>query len=158
MGKATFVRARNMTKLILLTLLPFSFGKQLLATKEDATEFLVRERRWIGDTIDFTGEFNTIATWENFKDGIEEIGLPEAEVDKLETCVTKCYWRNQAKDFIGQAYEEKRENWEEYRTSFGGSPAGTRLIPDGEALARYPKLEKVCGRRSSEVEPQTFLE
>merc|ERR1712150_211505 len=82
----------------------------------------------------------------------EEIGLPEQEVDKLERCITKCWWRNKALDFVGQAYEEKRENWEEYRTGMGAAgDSMKKLVPCKECCGKLPNT--LFGADSIESSP-----
>lgn len=66
-------------------------------------------------------KFNSVEKWIEFKDELEDTVLPEKEVDSLERCTSKCYWKDQAKDFVGNAYEEKREDQEEESLTF--SPA-----------------------------------
>ena len=120
------------------------FAQQLLASsvhqsKKEASSFLENEsktgnqvsrsKRGFLDTLDLTGEFVTMAAWENFKDSIEEFGLPEGEVDRLESCVFKCRWKDHALDFVGKAYEEQRETWYEYKASMGPGNAPSSAVP-----------------------------
>merc|ERR1711981_1083315 len=65
-----------------------------------------------------TCKFNSVEKWDEFKDEVEETSLPEAEVDKLESCTSTCYWKDQAKDIGGRGYEEKRETQEENNDPF----------------------------------------
>merc|ERR1712053_29877 len=61
-------------------------------------------------------KFNTVEKWNEFKDDVEETNLPESEVDKLESCTFRCARKDEALDFVGKAYEEKREKQEEKNT------------------------------------------
>lgn len=120
------------------------FAQQLLASsvhqsKKEASSFLENEsksgtqvsrsKRGLLDTMDITGEFVTMAAWENFKDSIEELDLPEAEVDRLESCVFQCRWKDHALDFVGKAYEEKRETWYEYKSTMGAGNGPSSSAP-----------------------------
>merc|ERR1711923_274873 len=58
-------------------------------------------------------KFDSTAKLEEFKDELEETSLPESEVDGFERCILKCKIADFGKDFLGNAYEEKREDWEE---------------------------------------------
>merc|ERR1719189_1810418 len=86
---------------------------KITTDKSEASSFLRhRSKRGILDTIDVTGEFTTMEAWENWKDKFEGIGVPEGEIDRLESCVSRCYWKDHMLDFVGQAYEENRETYE----------------------------------------------
>merc|ERR1711879_449906 len=63
-------------------------------------------------------QFNSVERWIEFKDELEETDLPEKQVDQLERCTSKCSWKDRAKDFAGQAYEERREDQEEKNKPF----------------------------------------
>ena len=128
-----------MKTLLIASFVLLAESKTLL-DKNSASSFLqaTRTKRSLLDRINWNGAFTTIQAWEDFKDGIEEIGLPENEVDKLETCVSQCWWKDQALDFIGKAYEEKRETWEEYKYSVG-APNSNRPLPCPQCCAAVPK-------------------
>merc|ERR1712117_5915 len=133
-------------------------SQSIFQDNKNAAKFLKnsessRMKRGLLDRVDFTGEFTTIKAWENFKDTLEELDLPEEEVDNLESCVTKCYWKDQALDFIGKAYEEKRETWEEYSSTVG--KAGTeRPRPCPHCCKVLPR--SMFGRYNSEDQFQKF--
>merc|ERR1739848_236054 len=115
----------------LVTLACASEHKSQFISKEDASEMLdlphYRVKRfWSrGDKVaklkrkwNNKCQFNSVERWDEFKDELEETSLQEKEVDSLERCTSACYWKDQAKDFAGQAYEEKREDQEEEKQPF----------------------------------------
>merc|ERR1712117_331171 len=63
-------------------------------------------------------KFKSVAALEEFKDELEETNLPETEVDNFERCVFWCKSGDFLKDFVGVAYEEKREDRKETSALF----------------------------------------
>merc|ERR1712038_2087930 len=147
-SKHTYTYLQTKMKIVLFSLFAQQFfasptSQSIFQDSKNAAKFLEksensRMKRGILDRMDLTGEFTTIKAWENFKDTLEELSLPEDEVDRLESCVFKCYWKDQGLDFIGKAYEEKRETWEEYKTKVG-TPVDERPRPCPECCKFLPK-------------------
>ena len=124
----------NMKLVLLVTaLISIIQAKNEFLTKEEANSKLVlpdgRTRRaakgLFGKSVKSVQKewnsyckFNSVEKWNEFKDDVEETNLPEKEVDNLERCTFWCHKRDIGKDFLGNAYEEKREDQEENGTEF----------------------------------------
>merc|ERR1712038_1410830 len=172
-SKHTYTYLQTKMKIVLFSLFAQQFfasptSQSIFQDSKNAAKFLEksensRMKRGLLDRVDMTGEFTTIKAWENFKDTLEELSLPEDEVDRLESCVTKCFWKDQMLDFVGKAYEEKRETWEEFDSSIGkaGTPRprpcqhcckalprtmfGTYRSEDqAKKFRTYPKVGRIC--------------
>merc|ERR1712179_629806 len=53
----------------------------------------------------------SVESWEEFKDNLEvKEEIPEEEVDELERCIDKCWWRDNWRDVKGVSHEELTEN------------------------------------------------
>merc|ERR1739848_656831 len=134
MGISKFFGSRtNMKVVLLVTALISIIQANEFLTKEEANSKLVLpdgrtrraamglfskkvskvQKRWNNYC-----KFNSVEKWNEFKDDVEETNLPEKEVDNLEKCTFWCARADEAKDFAGQAYEEKREDQEEKGTPF----------------------------------------
>merc|ERR1711912_55038 len=74
---------------------------------KEALEFLRIQRN--KDKI--PGEFDKIDDWVRLKDVLSHIDIPHDEIEQLEQCTKKCRWNDFGLDFIGEAYEEKLEDW-----------------------------------------------
>merc|ERR1712066_1119437 len=71
----------------------------------------------------FTNNLESIEAWEEWKDSIEELNIPESEVDNLA-------------DLTGNAFEEKRETYEEAKDQ---GMKSQRPIPCPECCKTIPK-------------------
>ena len=173
-------------KIVLFSLFAQQFfaspTSQIFQDNKNAAKFLEnsensRMKRGLLDRVDLTGEFTTMKAWENFKDTLEELSLPEDEVDRLESCVFKCYWKDQALDFVGKAYEEKRETWEEYNSSVGQAatkrprpcPHCCKVLPKTmfgiygsedqfQKMKAYPKVGRICMPKRFPSSGKSFLQ
>merc|ERR1712173_398644 len=100
----------------------------------------------------FTNQLESIEAWEEWKDGLEELDLPESEVDNLESCITKCNGMDNIKDVVGNSFEEKRETYEEAKDQGMNSqrpvpcPQCCKTIPKslGNITANYPQIAGTC--------------
>merc|ERR1712038_271930 len=149
---------RTMKVILLVTLLiPFIQSQNEFMSKEEANSRLVLpdgrtrraamgflkksvskvQRRWNSYC-----KFNTVEKWNEFKDDVEETNLPEKEVDNLEKCTFWCARSDEAKDFAGNAYEEKREDQEEKGTVFQAAcPQCFAKVPKSGNF-KFPKILK----------------
>merc|ERR1712117_235415 len=159
--RVLFIPNTNMKVIILVTLfMPFIQALDStsgLMSKEEANSKLVLpdgrtrraaigifkksvskvQRRWNSYC-----KFNTVEKWNEFKDDVEETNLPEKEVDNLEKCTFWCARSDEAKDFAGNAYEEKREDQEEKGTAFvAACPQCFAKVPKSGNF-KFPKTLK----------------
>merc|ERR1712014_245688 len=64
------------------------------------------------DTQAFIREnhLNSVEAWEEYKDKLEEnTAIPEEEVDELERCCSKCWWKNGFQKIYGRNHHELKE-------------------------------------------------
>merc|ERR1712096_76953 len=82
----------------LVTLATFGYSSVIeqFSDRQDANSFLTipesfqRFRR--GSVLTKTiCDFDSVEAWNEFKDGVEELPLPEEEIDELETCTHRCW-------------------------------------------------------------------
>ena len=86
----------------------------------------------------FENNLDSLEAWEEWKDGLEEMDLPEQEVDNLESCVSKCWAKDKLLDFVGRAFEETRETYEE-AVEKGMDLKSQRPIPCPQCCETIPK-------------------
>merc|ERR1712014_431657 len=100
----------------------------------------------------FTNNLESIEAWEEWKDSLEELPIPEAEVDNLESCITKCNAKDHLLDFTGNSFEEKRETYEEAKDQGMKSqrpipcPECCKTIPKslGDIAKNWPQIAGTC--------------
>merc|ERR1712035_68862 len=96
-------------------------------------------------------DFYSVEQWIEFKDDVEEIDLPEGEVESLEKCTYWCARNDEALDFNGNAYEEKREDRKENGSPFKPAcPQCFKDVPKSGSF-KFPKVKngKLCKNSES---------
>merc|ERR1711893_135667 len=97
-------RSRN--KRGILDILDFTTQPPKQLTKEEKKELEKAKAR------DFVSEnnLNSVEAWEEYKDKLEEnSAIPEEEVDELERCTARCWWKNGATKIFGRNHHELKE-------------------------------------------------
>ena len=164
--------------LILLSL----FTQSLLASpdeifqdKQSAAKFLknshhsrVKRQRdkCSGHDLIIPGKFETIGDWEKVKDALAlECQLPDDEIERLESCVNKCYWKDRRSDWFGDSHEESREAWKEGGKRMDEKPWPCKqcceVLPKSifgnhnkrkDKMKIYPNVAKICMPEALESE------
>lgn len=125
---------------------------------------------------DCGSDLKTVKQWEEFKEDVEDMPIEETLADNLEVCVSKCWWRNQGKDIIGQAFEEHNEKWEKSRKAWTfenynllatckitnscpikESLYETKPIPCGECCDKIPTVVLIGAQKATESDAEYLV-
>merc|ERR1711879_107026 len=136
-----------------------------LKTKEEANQHLSREKRGLDPDTFCGNELKAPKCWEEFA---EVVWKPRIKTSKnmvsrkegwpLYKCVKLCTSKDGLQDFVGTAYEEKREKREEHfeaqaidRKFITGCPQCCEFIPD--PVRDLAKVQKACPNLSEVADP-----
>jgi len=154
-----------MNKIIIAAGLVLASSASIIQTRQESTTFLRGKRNSINNAGIFdpdtwcNGQLTAPRCWE---DWAEQVWQPlrlwgtnlvsKADGKELAYCAKKCNAADWFKDFVGTAYEEKREVREEYQDmglesqNKGGLVVGCahccKFIPD--SLKYLPKVQNAC--------------
>merc|ERR1712115_29231 len=113
-------------------------GDKIKETGSNIGQGIKNAGKGVGQAVDdyFTNNLESIEAWEEWKDSLEELPIPEAEVDALESCIFRCNAKDHALDFTGNSFEEKRETYEEAKDQGMNSQ---RPVPCPQCCEKIPK-------------------
>merc|ERR1712110_1069265 len=131
----------------------------IIQTRQESNDFL-RQKRDVFDPDTYcNNKLTKPSCWEEFAETVWQPFRPwnnmvsKAEGKDLAYCVKKCSTGDWFKDFVGTAYEEKRETREEYHDmsiitqdksrQFVGCAQCCEFIP--KSLRHLPKVRGSCG-------------
>ena len=173
-------------KLAILSVLPLAFCDLQLSESEASNFLKPRQRRSqsllnsVGDGLKeagksvgkgfnkglekfdnyFVNHLDSIEAWEEWKDDLEEMSLPESEVDGLERCISKCWAKDHAKDAspFHSSFEESRETYEDMKISNLNAqrpvpcPKCCEKIPKslGDISTKFPQISGTCNIASDD--------
>merc|ERR1711970_390576 len=151
----------SMMKVIicLAMLLPVLLGAHVFQDKQAANNVLAENKERVRRgglqlselTPDwFSNALDSVKDWEEFKEALEDTPLPEEQVDALERWVSACWWKDQAADLAGGAFEEKREDYVDAKanglnpTRPVPCPQCCDVIPPGLGAQSWPYVRRTC--------------